>query len=167
MIFHSWHVQEQPGIRQCADIGFSIALQIDPAAIRRHQAGGPPDVTTVVEPEVRRHAGQYDDIGFLERVAPLVPAMQRVRGSEEAARHAREIDGNPEGIDGPGNGIGLPRIDKCLATDHEQRPLGIRNLAGSLLNYALRRCLRCDNRNYRRHRDRQTVAGRDVPGTCA
>ncbi len=70
--------QEQAGIRQRADIGLSISIEIGLAAIRRYQARGTPDMTAVVEPEVGRHARQDHDVSFLERVSPLVPAVQWV-----------------------------------------------------------------------------------------
>ena len=129
--------QEQPRIGQYTYVGFAVALEIGLAAIRGHQGRGAANVAAIVETEIRRHAGEDNDVGFLERNPPLVPAMQPVRGTEQSARHAGEIHGDSECAYGLGDGISLPGVDERLAANHEQRPFGTRELACGLPNDAL------------------------------
>ncbi len=80
-------------------------------------------MAAVVEPEIRRHAGQDDQVRLLERPAPLVPPVQRMPGPEKAAGHAGEIHGHVQTADGVGNGVRLAGGDQCLAADDEEWPL--------------------------------------------
>ncbi len=105
-------------------------------------------MAAVVEPEVGRHAGQDDAVGLAQRLAALVPAQQRMRGAQETAGHAGEIDRQAELLDRPLQLGDRKSVQHRLRADEEERPVGARQGPGGAAHPP------CARRRRRRQRRR-------------
>ena len=71
-------LEEQTRIADRGDVRPPVHARFLGAAVRGDQRGAAPHVAPVVETEVAGHPRQHDAVGFAQRLAALVPHLQRV-----------------------------------------------------------------------------------------
>ena len=96
-----------------------VSLQILGAAVRGDERCPAPDLAAVVEAEVAGHAGQHHEVRLAQGLLAPVAELERAGGSQQAARHAREIDRQAERVDGRDQLVHGGGLQQCLAA-HEQ-----------------------------------------------
>jgi hypothetical protein len=124
--------QEQTWIAQHAQIGPAVFGQILLAAVGRDVEGAAADVAAIVQAKVAGHAGQQHEVGLAQRVAALVAHLQGMIATQQAARHAGQIDRCADALQRGRHLPGARRVQRGLAADDQDRALRLTQPFGRL-----------------------------------